>query len=120
MIKGAPARVLAALIAAIAWSGLTLQMGLMVETFIADGESVLAAIWRFCAYFTLLTNLIVAVVMTSVALGGQPGPQILTAMTVYIVIVGLLYHVLLASRWNPNSARGSRKVRSVRWTRRRN
>ncbi len=101
MIKGAPARVMAALIAAIAWSGLTLQMGLLVQIFIADGHSVLAAVWRFCAYFTLLTNLMVAVVMTHVALGGRPGPQTLTAMTVYIVIVGLLYHALLAARWNP-------------------
>ncbi len=102
MTRGALARVLAALIAVIAWSGLALQMGLFVQTFLADGQSWIAAVWRFCAYFTLLTNLIVAVLMTFIALGGRLGPQTLTATTVYIVIVGLLYHVLLAPRWHPH------------------
>ena len=101
MIRGWPARMFALLIAAIAWTGLTLQMGLLVQTFITDGQGVLAAVWRFCAYFTLLTNLIVAVVMTVFALGGRPGPNTLTATTVYIVLVGIMYHVLLATRWHP-------------------
>ena len=101
MIKEAPARWFAALIATIAWAGLALQMGLLVETFIANGQGWLAAVWRFLAYFTLVTNLVVAIVMSRIALGWPPGPQTLTATTMYIVIVGLLYHVLLASRWNP-------------------
>ena len=101
MIKGWPARVFALLIAAIAWSGLALQMGLLVQTFVANGQVWLAGAWRFFAYFTLLTNLIVAIVMTGVAFGARVGPRTLTAVTVYIVIVGLLYHVLLAARWRP-------------------
>lgn len=101
MIATAPGRLFAALIAAIAWAGMTLQMGLFVETFAADGQSWLLAVWRFLAYFTLDTNLIVAVVMTAAAAGRAPGPQTMTATAVYILIVGVLYHVLLASRWHP-------------------
>jgi hypothetical protein len=94
-------RVLAGVIAAVAWSGLAMQMGLLVSSFVADGSGPLAGVWRFFGYFTLLTNLLVALVASAFALGRSPGSQVLTATTLYILIVGLVYHVLLSGTWSP-------------------
>ena len=103
ILKGSPARPIAALIAVLAWSGLALQMMLLVHTFVADGSGAVAGVWRFFAYFTLLTNLIVACVTTAFAIDGRwrPGKQLLTATAVFIAIVGLVYHFLLSATWSP-------------------
>lgn len=99
----ANARAFAGVIAAVAWTGLAMQMFLLVGTFIADGKGALAGVWRFFGYFTLLTNLLVALVTTGFVIGGRwaPGKQTLSATTLYIAIVGLVYHFILAATWSP-------------------
>ncbi|MDX2234365.1 MAG: Pr6Pr family membrane protein [Hyphomonadaceae bacterium] len=101
--SAARARAFAAVVAAVAWCGLALQMALLVRDFVADGEGALAAVWRFFAYFTLLTNLLVALVASGAALGGRftPSVQVLTATTLYIAIVGVVYHFILSATWSP-------------------
>ncbi len=103
MATPAQTRVFAGVIAAVAWLGLALQMYLLVSSFIADGTGALAGVWRFFGYFTLLTNLIVALVASGYVIGGRwtPGPQALTATTLYIAIVGLVYHFILSATWSP-------------------
>lgn len=63
---------------------------------------------RFFSFFTILTNLIVAVFFILYTLkhkNEQPSiinkPGTLTAVTVYITIVGLVYQILLRHIWEP-------------------
>lgn len=60
---------------------------------------------RFFTYFTILTNLIVAIYFT-LLLRPNPSkqsspPGMLTAITSYITMVGLLYQLLLRHIWQP-------------------
>lgn len=60
------------------------------------------ALWSMARYFTNLTNAVVAVVFGATALRGRwPGAGWPAAATVWIVIVGVVYHVLLAATHNP-------------------
>lgn len=57
---------------------------------------------RFFSFFTILTNILVAVFFTVQALGMKKYKAgTLTAITVYITIVGLVYQVLLRHLWAP-------------------
>jgi len=52
---------------------LALQLAVSVQMRTADGYSLAGAIWRYLGYFTILTNLPVAVTHMRVALGRWPG-----------------------------------------------
>jgi hypothetical protein len=63
---------------------------------------------RFFSFFTILTNLLVALCCTSLAFfrSSRLGkffsvPQTQTAIAVYIVIVGLIYNTILRFLWQP-------------------
>jgi hypothetical protein len=58
---------------------------------------------RFFSFFTILTNSLVAVYFTMQSLQKSSfrKPGTLTAVTVYITIVGLVYQVLLRQIWKP-------------------
>jgi hypothetical protein len=58
------------------------------------------AIIHYFSYFTLITNLLVAVAFTREIFKPVPG-KILTSITVYITIVGILYQILLRHLWEP-------------------
>ncbi|RXK61923.1 hypothetical protein ESA94_02620 [Lacibacter luteus] len=97
-------RITQIVIALVAWFAILLQLYLQI---INRTTGVAEAVIRFFSYFTILTNIIVAVCFTSLAL--QKGkafrffnnPGVLTAVTVYIFIVGLIYNLVLRSLWNP-------------------
>lgn len=92
------ARALAALIAVIALSSL----GVRVWVEAAELGSVTAAIWSMARFFTILTNTLVAVLYGWVALSGRlASPAWFTASTVWILVVGAIYHLLLAADHNP-------------------
>lgn len=91
-------------IAAIAWFAIILQLYLQIVNRKTDvGEALI----RFFSYFTILTNIMVAACFTSLSL--QKGkafhffnkPGTTTAVTVYILIVGLVYNLVLRSLWSP-------------------
>lgn len=94
---------LIALVGAVAGIGaLLLQFGLMFGSMSAQGYSPLAITWRYLGYFTILTNTLVAVIWLRAVL--RPNivqPRLEGAGAVSIVMVGIIYHLLLASRWNP-------------------
>ncbi|WP_204324959.1 Pr6Pr family membrane protein, partial [Stenotrophomonas maltophilia] len=52
-------------------------------------------------YFTILTNLLLAAVLTAVAFGRTVGISLIGAVTLFIVIVGIVYALLLRATWNP-------------------
>lgn len=91
-------------IAAIAWFAVILQLYLQI---INRKTEVGEALVRFFSYFTILTNIIVAVCFTSLSRQQGKGfhffnkPGVITAVTVYIFIVGLVYNLVLRSLWAP-------------------
>lgn len=99
-------RVLAALGALIGVGGLGLQYWLLYADMTAHGASALEATWRYFAYFTILTNAFVTLVMARAALkpgtdSGLNAPPVELMAVTSILFVCIVYNLLLASRWNP-------------------
>lgn len=93
----------AGVIAAIGWLALGLQLVVTLGMMTADGHTVPAALWRYLGYFTILTNLLVALTMTRVARdrwpgGAAPHVSIVSGVVLAIAIVGVVYEVLLSGR----------------------
>ena len=84
-------KLLAALIALAAWAGLIVQCA---ATFSRTG-SVPETLWIVLRFFTVITNLLVAVTMTGVATGRRVSPSLLAGLTLAIVFVGIVYATLL-------------------------
>jgi len=96
------ARVIALVGALAGGAALILQFFLMYGSMSAGGFSPPAIAWRFLGYFTILTNIFVALICTRAVLSpAMRMPRIEAAGAVSIVMVGIVYHALLASRWNP-------------------
>lgn len=99
-------RIAAATLATLAWAALLLQLFLSLRLSLANGNGIVHGLWIFLAYFTVLSNLLVAVVATRGALaadGGRDAPWRGCAVTA-IALVGLGYHLLLRDIWNPQGA----------------
>lgn len=58
-------RVLMVATASVAWFALLLQVPLTIRTSLANGMTLIGAILTYFSFFTLLTNLLAAVVLTS-------------------------------------------------------
>lgn len=98
------ARVLAAITALTAWLGLTLQLILLIGQFADTGQSATAAIWRFAGFFTILTNLFVAVVASIAALAPHhrlASARMRFATLVTILLVGITYALALRHLSHP-------------------
>jgi hypothetical protein len=96
------------LIAIIAWLALSLQQYILLANTPGNGLTVLGAIGRFFLFFTVLTNLLVAIGLTIILVRPQSRwgvyfsrPATLTATAVYILIVGLVYNIILRPLWAP-------------------
>jgi len=94
-------RILSFLFALMGWFSIITQYYLMVQN---SQISLAETTIRFFSYFTILTNIIVAVYFTLQTFTGLSKIKksgILTAITIYIIIVGLVYQIILRSTWNP-------------------
>jgi hypothetical protein len=96
-------------IAIIAWFALILQLSLSLKTITATGFSSLKTITNFFSYFTILSNLFVAISLTLVLISptSRPGTffsktSVQSAIAVYIFIVGLVYNLVLRNLWAPS------------------
>jgi len=92
-IRSRSPQVLAGLIASVAWTGLALQL----DASIALTGSAGAAILVMLRYFTVITNLALAAILTGAA-SGSPAcrrPFLLGGMTLSILLVGIIYGLLL-------------------------
>jgi hypothetical protein len=58
-------------------------------------------LWAMAGYFTILTNLGVAVAMMAVAWKWHMPAGFAAGMTLSIVVVAIVYHLVLARLWNP-------------------
>lgn len=97
-----------AAIALLAWFGLGLQFVLMVGYGRADGRTLFLTLLQFLSFFTLLSNLLVAIVLTvslcipQTTLGRiVDRAPVYAATAVYIGIVGIGYSLLLRHIWDP-------------------
>lgn len=96
-------RIVAILGAAVSWTALILQLVLIMGTLAEQGA--LFAVWRYLGFFTILTNIWCAVLMTNAAIrpasrNGRLQRSELAAAT-SIIIVGIVYSVALRDTWNP-------------------
>ena len=104
MQTGKQQRIAQLIIAFVTWAAVFLQFYLQIAN---RTTAVSEAVIRYFSYFTILTNLLVAVCFSSLLLKESKAerffkqPTVITAVTVYILIVGLVYNLILRSQWNP-------------------
>jgi hypothetical protein len=93
-----------ALIAVLGWFALIVQLYLyVIGTVIPVSEVII----RYFSFFTIISNLLVAICTTTLVFRpvrlksffSQPKNQ--TAIVLYILIVGIVYNVILRSLWQP-------------------
>lgn len=101
-------RTVAGVIAIIGWLALLLQFVLHVTNPLAPDVSFAELLVRFFSYFTILTNIIVAITLTAIAFFPPTatgrflsGPAVQAAAAVYITIVGVVYSLFLRGVWDP-------------------
>lgn len=87
------------------WFSLVGQFALMIQNRQVD---VVETIVRFFSFFTILTNLLVALYFTSripifnkISFQKIFNKGALTALTTFIVVVGLVYQIILRNTWEP-------------------
>ena len=88
-------RLWAALIAVAAWSGLLLELILVT---IREG-SLLAALWRMAIFFTVISNLVTAIVYSCIALGlvRFRHPLLIAGLALTMLLVGAVFELMLRS-----------------------
>jgi hypothetical protein len=97
-------KLIAFLIALATWYAVVAQYFLMLDDRVVDILEITA---RFFSYFTILTNILVAVYFTAIVIQGNrrnrllSSPGALTAIAGYITIVGLIYQIALRHLWQP-------------------
>lgn len=97
-----------ALLAMVTWFALVLQLKLSLNSTATTGFSNTKTIINFFSYFTILSNCLVAITL-SVSLvvpSSATGmffskPAVMSAIAVYIFIVGLVYNLVLRGIWEP-------------------
>lgn len=89
--------------AVVTWLSVWVQFYFLME---GRTGSILGTVSQFLGYFTIISNIAVAACFTGFFLKGEwksfltrPGTQ--SAVTVYILAVGILYNLLLRSIWHP-------------------
>lgn len=94
-----------AVFALLGWAILALQYALMLAT---PDRTPVELTLNFFSYFTILTNVLVALAMTlPVVAGGSAlgrwaaSPGVRASAAMYAVVVGLVYHFMLHATWNP-------------------
>lgn len=101
-------RAYAACVALLAWSALAAQLWLTIGVVLAQGRGFMMGLVVFFGFFTVLTNLLAALVMTGHAAG--PGyaafrraasPVVMTTTAAAITMVGSIYFLILRHLWKP-------------------
>ena len=105
MQSSKPKHIYLALIAILGWFSLVLQFYLIIQNRVV---SIPETIVRYFSFFTLLTNLLVALHCSFILLRPYSQaakffsrPGVATAITVYILIVGIVYNTVLRYLWHP-------------------
>ncbi|MEO7766049.1 MAG: Pr6Pr family membrane protein [Ferruginibacter sp.] len=93
-------------VAVIGWAAIIVQFYLIIANRTA---SVAETIARFFSFFTILTNILVALCCSLLLLKSATRmrrffarPATLTAITLYIAVVGIIYNAILRFLWEPH------------------
>ncbi|HEX4767427.1 MAG TPA: Pr6Pr family membrane protein [Lichenihabitans sp.] len=88
-----PTRLAAALVACVAWVGLALQFSASLA--LVGGAA--GAAWTMLGYFTITTNLIVAILFSLIALGRPAAaqPRLVAGVALNMLLVGIVFALLL-------------------------
>ena len=84
-------RIAAVVVAIVCWIGL----GIQFSASYADHVDLISTLWSLGRFFTILTNLLVAVTMTWVAVGKKVSVNFIGGVTLAIILVGVVYVTLL-------------------------
>ena len=102
-------RLFAAIAALLGWLALALQLLLSIQLSVANGQGALAGVWTYLGYFTILTNVLVALALTADVRGPRGAvsrfftrPDVHTAIAMSIVIVAAIYNLMLRQLWQPH------------------
>ena len=95
-------------LALVAWFGVLLQLLLSIQLAQANGKSVVEGLVVYFGYFTVLSNIFVALVASARVMATRTreptwlaGEATLGCATTAIILVGLAYHLLLREIWDP-------------------
>lgn len=96
------------LLAGLGWAALTIQLYLVLLARWQDQASLLGGLVNLFGYFTVLSNTLVATVLTQAAFGRESAarrwwlsPWVSSGVAVSIVFVALAYSLLLRHLWQP-------------------
>ena len=100
------ARAVAIVGAVLGWAVLLLQLVLLIDVFQAGGGTLLGGVWRFLGFFTVLSNILAAAVLTHAAVkpgttSGLGDSRVELSVATAMAIVGIVYSVLLRALWDP-------------------
>ena len=94
--------------ALLCWFALVLQLYLSIRRSIGNGSGAVHGVWMYFAFFTVLTNLIVGVVLSAPLIAPASAldrfcarAATLAGVAVNIALVGIIYNLLLRHSWNP-------------------
>jgi len=98
-------------VAVIAWSGVLLQLPLSIRMAQSNGGDWVDGLIAYFGYFTVLTNLLVALVLTAPMIAPRSrfgrffaDASVAGCAAVSIAVVGVVYHGVLSSLWSPQGA----------------
>ena len=102
-------RMLAGFGAALVSAALVGQFWLLCGVIAGQGGTMVSAVWRFLGFFTILTNILVALTFTHAALRPQRRTGLGSArfeamVAVSIMLVGMVYTAVLRALWQPTGA----------------
>lgn len=101
-------RAFAACVALLAWAALAVQLWLTMGIVLAQGRGFGMGLVVYFGFFTVLTNLLAALVMTgqasspgSAAYARAANPVVMTTTAAAITMVGAVYFLILRHTWKP-------------------
>ena len=83
----------AAFVALVCWTGIAVQFW---ASYTFRHHELIPTLWTLARFFTIISNLALAVTMTAVAFGKRIFPFVLGGLTLAILLVGIVYRTLLA------------------------
>jgi len=84
---------------------LILQLYLVIAKALELNQSILSEVWRFLSYMTIWSNILVTLCFASLLFANKLSffkkPAVQAGTFIYIFVVGVAYHFLLARIWAP-------------------
>ncbi|WP_428328896.1 Pr6Pr family membrane protein [Mucilaginibacter sp.] len=91
-----------ALVVLIVWFSLVLQFAVSIPAYLAAGRTLAGALVMLFSYFTILSNILMVVCLTIILTAPKSAwgrffskNTVITSITFYMVVVGLIYNILL-------------------------